>query len=77
MKPTWWCEKDNDGGPVVCMTCEIPGHGEWRSQYALRLRPSYTLSVFTAVQILNHELRFMFGTELTQPKPAGLMSGEK
>lgn len=75
LRPTWWCDKNDDGAPVVRMSCKVPGFGEWRSQYVLRLRPSYTLSVFVAVQILNHELAFMFGPGEELTLPDGLRGG--
>lgn len=65
LNPTWWCDKNDDGAPVLRVSCMVPGGIEWRSQYVMRKLFPPLFAVHVAVEILTYELGFMYGTELT------------
>lgn len=73
LKPTWWCDKNDDGATVVRMSCKVHPFGEWRSQYVLRRALPTRLAIYVAVEILTYELAFMYGPG-EELQPVGLVA---
>jgi hypothetical protein len=70
----WWCDKADDGAPVVRVSCKTPGGVEARSQYKLNPRCPMLMVPFVFLS-LTYEMEMLVGTELPQAQPVGLLGG--